>query len=75
MVVKRTGQMLLQHVGHVILKKGSKNTKEINMFPLIKPIPPTSQILKNNGKNFPPNYLHESWRDFLYWDSELENTN
>jgi hypothetical protein len=45
------------------------------MFPLIKPIPPTSQLLKNNGKNFPPNYLHESWRDFLYWDSELENTN
>jgi len=56
-------------------KKGSKNTKEINMFPLIKPLPPTSQLLKNNGKNFPPNYLHESWRDFLYWDSELENTN
>ncbi|MBJ7251193.1 MAG: HNH endonuclease, partial [Acetobacteraceae bacterium] len=22
---------------------------------------------------FPPNYLHESWRDYLYWDSELEN--
>ncbi|MBT4940926.1 MAG: HNH endonuclease, partial [Rhodospirillaceae bacterium] len=23
---------------------------------------------------FPPNYLHESWRDFLYWDSELETS-
>ena len=22
--------------------------------------------------NFPPNYLHDSWRDYLYWDSELE---
>ncbi|HAC60361.1 MAG TPA: HNH endonuclease, partial [Rhodobiaceae bacterium] len=21
---------------------------------------------------FPPNYLHESWQDYLYWDSELE---
>ena len=20
-----------------------------------------------------PNYLHESWRDYLYWDSELES--
>jgi hypothetical protein len=20
---------------------------------------------------FPPNYLHQSWRDFLYWDTEL----
>ncbi|HNB27363.1 MAG TPA: HNH endonuclease, partial [Alphaproteobacteria bacterium] len=23
---------------------------------------------------FPPNYLHQSWRDFLYWDSELETS-
>ena len=23
---------------------------------------------------FPPGYLHESWRDFLYWDSELDQT-
>ncbi|MGH6792850.1 MAG: HNH endonuclease, partial [Methyloceanibacter sp.] len=21
---------------------------------------------------FPPNYLHESWLDYLYWDTELE---
>ncbi|MEL7544650.1 MAG: HNH endonuclease, partial [Pseudomonadota bacterium] len=21
---------------------------------------------------FPPNYLHESWLDYLYWDAELE---
>ncbi|MGL5361402.1 MAG: HNH endonuclease, partial [Bosea sp. (in: a-proteobacteria)] len=21
---------------------------------------------------FPPNFLHESWMDYLYWDSELE---
>jgi hypothetical protein len=20
----------------------------------------------------PPNYLHDSWLDYLYWDSELE---
>ena len=28
--------------------------------------------LHNNGRLFPPNYLHESWMDYLYWDSELE---
>jgi hypothetical protein len=28
--------------------------------------------LQENGRAYPPNYLHESWRDFLYWDSELE---
>ena len=21
---------------------------------------------------FAPNYLHQSWRDYLYWDVELE---
>ncbi len=21
---------------------------------------------------FPPNYLHESWMDYLYWDTELD---
>ena len=28
--------------------------------------------LQENGRAFPPGYLHESWRDFLYWDSELD---
>jgi hypothetical protein len=23
-------------------------------------------------RHFPPNFLHETWRDFLYWDVELE---
>jgi hypothetical protein len=38
-----------------------------------KPIQPNNQYLQKVGRAFPPNYLHESWRDFLYWDSELEN--
>ena len=37
-----------------------------------KPISPTNQQLQKMGRHFPPNYLHESWRDFLHWDSELE---
>jgi hypothetical protein len=28
--------------------------------------------LQENGRAFPPNYLHHSWRDYLYWDTELE---
>jgi len=23
--------------------------------------------LRSNGRLFPPNYLHESWTDYLYW--------
>jgi len=28
--------------------------------------------LQENGRGFPPNFLHQSWRDFLYWDTELD---
>ena len=33
---------------------------------------PTVAELHNNGRLFPPNYLHQSWQDYLYWDTELE---
>ncbi|HQT47184.1 MAG TPA: HNH endonuclease [Acidocella sp.] len=55
------------------LRKGSKLPRECNMIPRQEPRRPTSWELQDRGRGFPPNYLHESWRDFLYWDSELEN--
>ena len=42
------------------------------MRPTTKPYVPTVRELHNIGRGFPPNYLHESWRDYLYWDVELE---
>ena len=36
-----------------------------------KPFVPTVDDLHQNGKNFPPNFLHASWMDYLYWDVEL----
>ncbi len=54
------------------LRKGSRLPKEASMHPRLKPIEPTTRMLQENGRAFPPNYLHESWRDFLYWDAELE---
>lgn len=38
-----------------------------------KPWRPTSYELQEKGRSFPPHYLHESWRDYLYWDIELES--
>jgi hypothetical protein len=46
--------------------------KKAGMIPLRTPARPTSHELQNNGRHFPPNFLHESWRDFLYWDTELD---
>jgi len=54
------------------LAKGGKLPKKAGMFPRLKPYRPTVYELHRNGRLFPPNYLHESWLDYLYWDCELE---
>ncbi len=54
------------------LVKGNKMPRDCGMTPAAPPMEPTNYQLQTNGRSFPPNYLHESWRDFLYWDSELD---
>ena len=54
------------------LRKGGKMPKDAKMHPRRAPYQPTVHDLHNNGRAFPPNYLHESWMDYLYWDVELE---
>ncbi|MCA0043767.1 HNH endonuclease [Celeribacter litoreus] len=54
------------------LKKGSKSLRRANMSLRKPPKAPLAEELKNTGRKFPPNYLHDSWMDFLYWDTELE---
>ena len=54
------------------LLKGGRLTHECRMFPAVRPARPSLHHLHQNGRLFPPNYLHESWHDYLYWDSELE---
>ncbi|MDR3493940.1 MAG: HNH endonuclease [Ancalomicrobiaceae bacterium] len=54
------------------LRKGSKTPREAGMAPMQLPYRPSVQDLHNNGRLFPPNYLHRSWLDYLYWDTELE---
>ena len=34
--------------------------------------PRASELLAAK-RAFPPNYLHETWLDFLYWDTEIES--
>jgi 5-methylcytosine-specific restriction endonuclease McrA len=56
------------------LLKGSRLPHEARMFPRQRPAQPSTYVLQENGRGFPPNYLHQSWRDFLYWDTELEQS-
>ncbi len=54
------------------MKKGGRTPQQAGMRLQYQPIRPTSWQLQQHGKAFPPNYLHETWRDWLYWDIELE---
>ena len=55
------------------LKKGGRTPREAAMPLLEPPIRPTTWQLHERGRAFPPHYLHETWRDWLYWDVELES--
>ncbi|NEV75635.1 HNH endonuclease [Rhodopseudomonas sp. BR0C11] len=50
------------------------NTKKdrLRIKPLRIPREPTVHELVAAQRLFPPNFLHETWRDFLWWDVELE---
>jgi 5-methylcytosine-specific restriction endonuclease McrA len=54
------------------LRKGSKTVAQAGMALRRIPREPVAEDLKNMGRRFPPNHLHESWMDFLYWDAELD---
>ncbi len=54
------------------VQKGGKLYKDCGLILSQKPFRPTVDNLHKNGRNFPPNFLHESWMDYLYWDIELE---
>jgi 5-methylcytosine-specific restriction endonuclease McrA len=54
------------------LRKGGKLPHHAGMHPLQRPSRPTVQRLHQNGRAFPPHFLHQSWVDYLYWDSVLE---
>lgn len=54
------------------LRKGSMTLREAGLKLRKTPARPGAEQLRNLGRRFPPNHLHESWLDYLYWDSELE---
>ena len=54
------------------VKKGGRLLSKSGMTLNKMPYQPSTEDLHRNGKNFPPNFLHKSWMDYLYWDVELE---
>lgn len=54
------------------LRKGGREPSVSGMNPRVKPYRPTTWELHEKGRAFPPGYCHDSWADYLYWDTELE---
>ena len=54
------------------LAKGSKSLRQTGMHLRKPPRQPSAEELRNLGRKFRPNHLHESWLDYLYWDTELD---
>lgn len=54
------------------LRKGSKSLRHAGFHLRKPPRAPGAEELRNMGRKFPPNHLHDSWMDYLYWDAELE---
>ena len=54
------------------LQKGGQAPRQAGMWPSQLPFQPSVNDLHRNGRLFPPNYLHDSWLDYLYWDTELD---
>ena len=54
------------------LKKGSRSLKQSGLTLRKRVGIPKADELRNIGRKFPPNHLHDSWVDFLYWDAELK---
>ena len=69
---RTTWDNVVASCGPCNLRKGARSLRQIGMSLRRKPVRPSPEQLQNIGRKFPPNHLHESWMDFLYWDAELE---
>jgi len=69
---RTTWENIVTACGPCNLRKGGRMPREARMFPYKPPHRPTMHQLQAVGRRFPPNHLHASWLDYLYWDVELE---
>ncbi len=70
---RTTWQNVVAACSRCNLMKANKLPKDCGMIPRVTPDQPTTWQLQKNGRKFPPNHLHHSWRDYLYWDTELDH--
>ncbi len=70
---RTTWENVVAACGRCNLKKANLTMRQAGMALNRLPCRPDTGELQNKGRKFPPNHLHGSWMDFLYWDAELES--
>ncbi len=69
---RTTWENVVAACGKCNLRKANMTVRQAGMSLSRPPRRPDAAELQNKGRRFPPNHLHESWLDFLYWDAELD---
>lgn len=55
------------------IEKGGKTLRELRHMKLRRPPrEPSAAELQSNARKFPPKYLHDSWRDYVFWNHIME---
>lgn len=70
---RTTWENVVAACGPCNLRKGARTVAQAGMVLRRPARAPTPAQMHNAGRRFPPNHLHESWMDYLYWDAELES--
>ena len=63
--------MLVEH-RHCLHACNTRKGNSLRIKPRRLPKEPTPSELLAAERTFPPDHLHASWMDYLYWDVELE---
>ena len=68
----RGGQTTWANIVTACMPCNTGKADRLGFKPRRVPREPTLKELLAARRAFPPGYLHESWSDYLYWDTELE---
>jgi 5-methylcytosine-specific restriction endonuclease McrA len=68
----RGGQTTWSNIVTACVPCNTGKGSSLHIKPRRAPKEPTLKELLEAKRAFPPGYLHESWTDYLYWDTQLE---
>jgi 5-methylcytosine-specific restriction endonuclease McrA len=68
----RGGRTTWRNIVTACMPCNTRKGDALRMRPRQPPREPTPKELLAARRTYPPAYLHKTWVDYLYWDSQLE---